>query len=222
MPKRTKRVYKRKRSQRKKSNKPYTITVRGPGVVLPDRLRCCLKYSDSIQGNPAALTATYTYNLNSIYDPNRAGTGHQPMYHDQLAGLYNRYRVLGCAWDLTCTNFNTPVRVAVAPVNGSSVPADLDDTSENPYAKTAVVNAMSNGGRMLKKFKGYIGISKLLGENLTDDRDQALMGASPSNVAMLALRVESLDGATNLSSVNYSITLKYYVECFDRITVTGS
>ena len=33
--------------------------------------------------------------MNSLFDPDQTGTGHQPYYFDQFAALYNRYTVLG-------------------------------------------------------------------------------------------------------------------------------
>lgn len=35
----------------------------------------------------------YVWRMNSLYDPDQTGTGHQPMAHDQWATLYKKYRV---------------------------------------------------------------------------------------------------------------------------------
>lgn len=222
MPKRkyAKRTF-RKRKKRKMS-KLQTVTVRQPGTIVPDRLRTSLSYHEVIQSNPGALTGGYLYNLNSLYDPNRTGTGHQPMGYDQLVALYNRYRVHGCAYELTVSNLNTPVRFTIAPHNGSGGAADVDDNSESPYSRSIIVNTMSNGGGNVKKLKGYIGMKKMMGRTMLDDRDEATFGTSPSEIATLSLKYESLDGATTISSINWSIKLKYYTELFDRIALSGS
>ncbi len=35
----------------------------------------------------------YVFRLNSLYDPDLTGTGHQPYGFDQFAALYSRYKV---------------------------------------------------------------------------------------------------------------------------------
>lgn len=41
---------------------------------------------------------------NGIYDPDVSGGGHQPMYHDYYAGIYNDYTVIGSRIKVTLTN----------------------------------------------------------------------------------------------------------------------
>jgi hypothetical protein len=41
------------------------------------------------------------FRLNSLYDPDYTGAGHQPYFFDQIAGIYNRYRVNACTVDIT-------------------------------------------------------------------------------------------------------------------------
>lgn len=225
MPRRKKygrRPYRRSKRRKPRMSRLQTLTVRQPGNILPDRLKTTLIYEEKIQVNPAGLTGGYNYNLNSLYDPNRAGTGHQPMGFDELAGLYNRYRVHGCAYEVTWSNFNTPVRVGVCPLNGSSNPADVDDLSEQPYSSTTIVGTIGSGGNDIRRLKGYIGMKKLMGRTILDDRDEAVVTASPSEVAILSLLYESLDGSTAMTSANHIVRLKYYVEFFDKKSLVGS
>ena len=81
-------------------NTPYTMTARG-SLVAP-RLRCRLRYSTNLAIVTGVLgTATNIFNLNSLYDPDRTGVGHQPRGFDQIKTLYNRYRVYGCAYKVS-------------------------------------------------------------------------------------------------------------------------
>jgi hypothetical protein len=227
MPYKRKKVFKRRafrKTKRAYKKKKYTnrLTVKGPGLGIPNRLFNVLKYAERLQLNPGALTHYYAYNANSVYDPNRTGVGHQPMYHDQMVVLYNRYRVRGFAYEIIISNLNTPATVVVSLTNGSVGPLSATDASENPYSKQAIVNTMANGGGSVRKFKGYVSLKTILGENITDDRDQAQSGYSPSNTVLLAIQTETLDGATNITSLNIYVKLKYYTEWFDRHTVVGS
>jgi hypothetical protein len=158
-------------------------------------------------------------NLNNIYDPNATGTGHQPMFHDELAAVYGRYRVVSALVKFTISNANTPVRWGVAAYN--TPPTDLLDLREYPGSKSGILAAMSSG-QGVQSVVMSVQLSKLLGENVQDDRDQAVFGSAPSNYAYFGTFVVSLDNATDISSLNYTFDITYNVECFDRKSVTGS
>ncbi len=44
---------------------------------------------------------TYSFRLNSLYDPNYTGTGHQPYQFDQLSPIYNNYLVTRADFKVT-------------------------------------------------------------------------------------------------------------------------
>lgn len=86
---------------------------------FPDRLKTKLIYADVVQlqasaGNPGI----WQFRMNSLFDPDLTGTGHQPQWFDQLAAVYARYRV----------NF--------AKITATFVPNNVNDTETNdtgPY-----------------------------------------------------------------------------------------
>jgi len=43
----------------------------------------------------AGAMGTYVWSCNGLYDPDITGTGHQPLYFDQMALIYNHYHVIG-------------------------------------------------------------------------------------------------------------------------------
>jgi len=84
-----------------------SVSIPRPLGPFPPRFRCTLTYCDqSTLTAPATtnLSASYRFALNGIYDPNVTGTGHQPMFFDQLTGLYSLYRVLRARVQVTWTN----------------------------------------------------------------------------------------------------------------------
>lgn len=63
---------------------------------FPNSIITKLRYVDLITlTSTAGSLATNNYLANSIYDPNSTGVGHQPLYHDQYAAIYDQYVVLG-------------------------------------------------------------------------------------------------------------------------------
>ncbi len=188
---------------------------------FPKLLRTKLQYSESIHVNPGALLHLYEWNVNSLFDPNRTATGHQPMYRDQLAVIYNRYRVRAIKWRMIITDVNTPVRYAVVIYN-NTIPVDVDDMSEHRGAKSGVLAHMQAGANNQKVITGYSKLSDIIGETVEDEREQALMGQSPGNVVILGIRSASLDGATNMTSLAMQVRFTYYCDFFDIQPVVGS
>lgn len=219
----TKRKPKRYRGKRKpKATSPNYARMSTP---FPKTISTKLNYRERIQVNPAALAYEYSYNANSLYDPNRTGTGHQPMFFDQLCNgtQYKRYKVRGCKWRFIISGCNTPIRYAVSQIQNTNAVADVDDLAEIKGAKSGVINTMSNGGHNVRTISGYCSIRKTVGAAIYKDvNNQAVYNSNPSTVVQLMLKFESLDGATNMTSLNIISQLVYYCDIFDIIPRTGS
>lgn len=75
---------------------PQNIAIfRGYG--FPDGLITNLQYCAAVSLTPSAGTPTpvYVFRLASLFDPDYTSTGTQPYWFDQLAAVYERYKVLG-------------------------------------------------------------------------------------------------------------------------------
>lgn len=72
------------------------------GYGFPDRLTTNLVYTEDIILTPTQLNPLQgaSYRLTSCFDPQNALGGGQPQYFDQLAGVYDRYKVNGSK--ITC------------------------------------------------------------------------------------------------------------------------
>ncbi len=73
-------------------------------VPLPPRFRTKLRYSETATFTTGALGVVGTgqlWRLNSLFDPNQTGVGHQPYGFDQLAAMYAKYLVRGAKWVIT-------------------------------------------------------------------------------------------------------------------------
>jgi len=62
---------------------------------FPTKLVTKLRYCDIHQlTSTAGSIGKQLYNINSTFDPDQTGTGHQPMYRDTYAGIYDQYAVV--------------------------------------------------------------------------------------------------------------------------------
>lgn len=202
----------KKRGGRRRGYK--TINVVGKSVnPIPQRYICKMKYADTISLG-TATSGSYEFNLNSVFDPNRTGVGHQPYGHDQLATLFNRYRVIGCSYHVSFPSVTSTIQYACFPANEIVAFSSVAEMREQPRARYAV--QMSGGSP--KTVSGYVSIPSLMGRTkaqyMADDRFQAAVGANPLEQAILNIRAASVnEGSVELTGV---VTLEYTVEWFDQ------
>lgn len=211
----------RKRAYRKKpmyKRRQRTTLVNTSLNPTPARFITKHKYAEAVSVSSAGL-ATYRWNLNSLYDPNRTGLGHQPYGYDQIGILYNRYRVISCKYVLSCVSTDANIAFAVLPSNDAAPPiTNVSEARENPRAKYMV----QNPGGALKVLKGKVYLPALTGRTKTQymssDNYQALTGASPTELMTLNAYAQGLnDDPVFNANPTFNILLEYTVEWFDPI-----
>lgn len=207
------------RPQRKMRAKGSTTLVNNSVQPIPTRYIARHKYADTFQIT-AAGGGVYRFNLNSLFDPNRSGIGHQPYGRDQLAALFNRYRVFGCSYSLSFYNSSTSAKVAVCPANIEMGAATTSEIMENPQSKWAI---QIPGGSQ-KVIKGYVNLPKLTGRTkaqyMADDRYQAEVSTSPAELLILNIFGGSIADAG--ITIDCAINLTFHVEWFDRQSLPQS
>lgn len=218
-----KRQFKRKRIIRKKRGvkRPTTLANTTGLSPIPSRYITKLKYAEAVTQTGFGMQK-YFWNLNSLFDPNQTGGGHQPYGFDQLCGpagsaLYNRYRVFRVDYVLTVANDNYNIHYGVLPTNeGASLISNVSEMRENPRAQYAV----QNPGGTLKKISGSISLPALVGRTkaqyMADDRYQAVYNASPAEAISIGAFSQGLNDDTGTSmSHTFNILFVFHCEFFD-------
>lgn len=214
-----KRGFQPRRWKRKSVGGALTTLVNNSRLnPIPQRFLCKMKYADTFQ--IPALGSVYRFNLNSIFDPNRTGTGHQPYGRDTFATLYNRYRVYKVTYAISVFNSSTSAKVAVCPANIEMGASTVSEIMENPMSKWII--QLPGGGQ--KVLKGSVYLPALVGRTkeqyMADDRYQADVSASPIELAILNIFGQSIgDGSV---AIDACINLTYHVEFFDRNSLSQS
>ncbi len=169
-----------------------------------------LRYTDGYSFTLTATTASsQIMNLNSVFDPDRTGAGHQPMGFDTLATIYNRYRVLKTKWKTTWSPSSLTYHLCVLPLNGAlntavTTAATFNACVENPRSKYWTMGASGQSKRMA----GSCSLNDIAGttraEFLADDRYESSIAGSPSELMELVLAAYNPNAST--------ITLYFYLE----------
>lgn len=192
---------------------------------VPQRMIAKHKYASTVQVPISGGAGLWQINLNSVYDPDRTGTGHQPYGRDTYAQLYNRYRVIGCRYAVAIApeNPNQVCQLVAVPTCSSVIPyPDCATAREQPRAKYIV----QNPGAPARFVKGYVSLPQLQGLTTTQymagDVYQAQTGSNPSELAILNLVCSSITDVGGSFSGYLHIELVYTVEWFDPIVLPQS
>lgn len=78
-----------------KRNPTFNKTSVKSGLGFPKRMVMTHRYSEAGTITSSTSLGRYAFQTNSMFDPNHSGVGHQPLYFDQMAALYNLYTVIG-------------------------------------------------------------------------------------------------------------------------------
>lgn len=173
----------------------------------------------------AGITGTaQEMRLNSLFDPNATGVGHQPYGYDTYSALYGRYKVSAVTVDLL---FTTPgsaadvccVALVQPPSGGLNLTGlTIDRCIEMPQIANAHLSSTgSRTARIRRRFMLHdvFGITKQQFDANVEDYE-ALISASPARAAILAFSVCSYSGAGG-QAVSAQLTLCFEVAFFDRI-----
>jgi len=205
------------KTQKRAHKKGLSYSANTNGQPLSQRLRTTLCYVEKItfSGLPSF---DYQFRLNSLFDPNLTGTGHQPKGFDQLAAFYNRYRVYDCDYEITFVQTSNviPLYCGAAPTNTLTGFTDITDHAETPYCQ--YLFAVNSNPLQTGKFRGHVDLAKLNGKTrvayAADDTTQALTTANPAEQLNLHVMLQSSDNSTNVSAFAF-VQLKYHVEFSD-------
>lgn len=224
-----KRYYKKKAYTKRFNYKVQKLRVRQP-YPLPDVMFTKFKYSENVQLNASTpgIPGEYLFRMNSLYDPNLSGPGHQPYLFDQLltgsdgVGLYQRYTVF--ASKIKCTFYQaeagtgspTPVNVYIYPSNSQSagLPTSWSDLDELRYIRRGQLAAAGGGEKIITTLKHYMKINKIEGYTKTEFQghiaDYSAYGANnPNRTPIWCVLVNPLFNQTGIVYCDVRIT--YYV-----------
>lgn len=214
---------------------PYygpSLAKRLPLTGFPSKKLIRLRYCTEVNINPPASgnVVAHYFNANGMYDPDHTGTGHQPLGYDQWATIYDHYTVLGAKIHVQQTpNGTADTQSAFLPgVFG----VFIDDDTSLSYTKVSeVIESKQNGAmgsyrsygypqtltsgtnpNIVKKFstKKFFGVRDVVGKH---DYRGSFIGSNPSETAYFVLWAGAPDGAQDVPSMTFMVTIEYIAMC---------
>lgn len=206
-------------------NRASIVRLNRGDYGFPDRLITKMKYADVYQFtlNGLGTASSNAFRMNSIYDPDHTGTGHQPMWHDQFAVVYSKYRVLGskikAVWTVRSINGDETGIVGpwVCGLAMSQTPTLTANTStalmEYSDSQSRMVTDRQGGSSEVTLYGRY-SPKKDLGFDKTEPDVGANFGANPTT-GFYAIPWVVDPTTVNSSIAVLTVEIEYLVEVFE-------
>lgn len=177
-------------------------------IGFPDRLMTKLRYFDT--GTlvvTAGSLAKQVFRWNSTFDPDLTGTGHQPLYRDTFAGLYNHYAVISATAEVKILNTDTDTIIICGMVNedDSSSSSTIDTLCEQSTGQHTILPPLA-GSLSSHTFRmSWDARKKLNIDPFVSESYQTAVGSNPTEEQDLVIWGSNFDASSSV--ITYAITL---------------
>lgn len=171
----------------------------------------------TIDPGVAGVAGVHVWSLNSLFDPDRTGVGHQPAGFDEMMSVYEHYTVYGVKYRVSWYSVDTTNEMLGGVSVNDSVTAQSDPRvyMENGQTQWAVAANKNNNGDRIRNFSGYIDLAKVHGHKrdtyLDESQYQGSASANPGDEAFLHCWVAPANATSDLSTSVWVVELQYYV-----------
>lgn len=201
-----------KTTKRRQLTRPRTIPL-----ALANKQTVRMRYVGIGHSTVTAGTVSnYGFRINSIYDPDYTGTGHQPMYHDMYQGLYNHYLVKGAKLTMD-VGIASSTRGGQATLYASPTNTPLTDPetiAEQPGCDSQRVFSDTPTNKLVK----YYSKDKIFGNAQNSDLTAAF-GENPTEGYFI---FAAFYNAGDSCTFDWTATIDFVVEVSEPIANLGS
>jgi len=206
-----------RKSNKPNSQKPSVVYVKRNG--LADRTIVQLSYEDIVPIAQGTAYGIYQFRGNSPYDPDYTSTGHQPLYYDQYALEYERYRCLKSSITVDMVNSGavTGSMFGILPHTDPLTTNIWSYFAERPMAKVCP-NMMAVATRYGSQLHHVSTTGRVCGttrgESLEEDYG-AVVTTNPARQWYWTIFAQSSD-STSILTCLLRVRVVYYVQFYDR------
>lgn len=209
---------KKKRTYRKKPKSTILSTRNITGVKsfpMGKRFRTTTRYcTHRHQLNPGigGLPATLVFSLNSLYDPDTSGVGHQALGFDQFIAMYDHYTVTNARARILFTNTDvTYAQYGFCYIKDSAITTtDFNQIIENGMCRVTTLSE-EGGNSSNRELAINVNCHKFFNQNVLNEENYAGgASSSPSDQVYLhvgCMPVVSIDS----QAVHFTIIIEYDV-----------
>lgn len=187
-----------------------------PKGQLPERVLVKMTYTDGhLAYAPAATSGSYVFRINSIFDPDSL-VANQPSLHDAFATLYKKYHVSGCQISIDVLNASAYRTTTGLIISDTAAAGTFTEDIVRRSASMSTVLDVVSKERNSATFKCFVPMKSIVGAKYKDTVYSADFGSAPSDTVWAIVPFVA-NGAAGNVSVQMSVSLTFYVECFDPL-----
>lgn len=201
-------------SKRAKTHEAHLI----PGVDgrmtfgFPNSIVTKLRYADFFTLTAASgVVSSQIFRANSVFDPDFTGTGHQPMYFDQWAAIYDQYVVLGAKITAEFTSTSSTLSQIVGIVGDDD--ATISGVLTNLLEQNNGYSAVQHAGTGAKTITATFAPMEMFGVDAKDDgSSQTPVTTNPSEEwywKCYSIFSDGLSATTTFLKVEIEYTVKF-------------
>ena len=208
-----------------------TVRLTNSMNPFPPSMICDLQYVDygtvSSTGATTSTGAEYAFRLNSLFDPNLTGAGHQPRYFDQLTNIYQLYRVYKCSFQVEFYKPASTTMFCAGQVRNSQDTYTLSTKSPVNVGEADgswLQYARDDGTPLV--FSGVVKIPDADGLTyaawLANDNYAAPITANPNYCPVVSIAAGDEAAPVGSQSILFHIKLVYHCKLWGLITPSSS
>jgi hypothetical protein len=213
-----------------RSGTPAMEMVHRPPVVrftpnvfgFPDRLLTKVRYCDIL-----SITSTgggqgkYLWRWNSTFDPDYTGTGHQPLYRDTYAAIYDQYAVVAATATFEILNTTvSPLVVIMNTDDDGSISTNNNVLEEQSHGQSKLMTPLTGSSSKVTMTASWSAAEFLNIDPFSSQTYKTPVGSNATEESLLSLSVFTTDVST--ASINIKLTLVQEVLWTELATPTIS
>lgn len=204
-------------AKKRKLHEAQLIPGLKPGVIygFPNSIITTMRYCEAFtKTSTLGAIAFNTFNANSIYDPNETGVGHQPMYRDQWAGIYDQYVVIGSKITVHFASQDTKNWVVgICGDDNSLFPVALTDKMEQNNSVYTMLGGIGDTRTLTMTFEPQENFGV---DAKSDGASQTAVGSNPSELYCFGVWGHVCDPSLT-GKFDFTIEIEYTVK-FSELT----
>jgi hypothetical protein len=179
---------------------------------FPDKLITQLRYHTS-QTLTSVLggVGPYSFRWNSIFDPDLTGAGHQPLYRDTFAAIYDQYAVISAKARIRFTNYSNDDWYVGCVTDDDATPStNVDTLSEQNHSYSRSLGLATGGNNIATFYPIWNCVDVLSIDPFTSLGYKTAVGANPTEQSVLSLfAFDKQSPAT--ANINVDVLLEFEV-----------
>lgn len=193
-----------------------------PGLGFPHSMLSNLRYCDIITlTSTSGAFAKNIFRWNSTFDPDLTGTGHQPLFRDTFAAIYDQYAVVSASIEVQFINNSTsPLVCGLSNEDSSNTPSTVDAVMEQAEGQHQLLPPQT-GSLSSHTFRMNWDCKKMLRiDPFASETYKTAVGSNPTEESDVAVWCFTPDGST--ATITFAVTLVQHVLWTELTTPTQS